>query len=325
MQPPFASLARIARIARWSALTLALAACTPGGFGGSPVVWPKAARLGDTVAMSIDSNYVPNVGPLAERYDLSADNVTLQIRQGSTVLATVAPRAVFDGLSAPASLRSAVQVGPFLTVVVIDLPASLPATLPVSTTVRLLVAGQDSGINGSLEILGSGGSPTAFTAESEPAGLAPRPVLRLQGRLAAPGVDGFDPAWTIGALELVLEYPAAALSAPDAFPATEASRALVFTSTGDPPGSVRVVLTDPRGFTLPATPGYATGGNRVGEGPLLDVAFTKAAGEGFAAVDFTIRDLKVFDPDGVLLTPVFGAGTDTTGYFVRIARKNLAE
>lgn len=314
------------RLSRVFLCVLVCAACTPGGFSDNPVVWPKSARLGDTVAMSIDSNHVPQVGPFFERYDLSEDNVTLEIRQGSTLLATVTPRAVFDGLSAPASLKNATTSGPFLTIVVFDLPTSLPTSFPAATGVTLLVNGVSPSFpaTGALQVLGDGGSPTVFTTESQPAGLGPRPMLRLQGRASGPGVDGFDPAWLIGAIEFQLEYPNVALSEPDAFAATEASRALAFTSSGDPPGSVRVVLTDPRGFTLPSTPGYP-GGNRVGEGPLVDLAFTKAAGEGFEAGDFTIRDLKVFDPDGVLLTPVFGAGTDTTGYFALIVRKNLAE
>lgn len=276
--------------------------------------------------MSIDSNHVPSFGPLFEKYDLAPDNVSVEIREGSTVLATVTPRAVFDGLSAPASLKNATSAGPFLTIVLFDLPTSLSTSFPAATTVHLLVDGSPPtyGAVGQLEILGSGGSSTSFTTDSNPAGLGPRPTLRLQARKAGPGVDGFDPAWTIGAIEFELEYPDDAVSAPDVFPATEASRALAFASTGDPPGTVRVVLTDPRGFTLPSTPGYA-GGDRVGEGPLLDIAFTKATGEGFEAADFTVRDLKVFDPDGVLLTPAFPPGTDTTAYFVRIARKNLAE
>ncbi len=301
-----------------------LGACSPTQWGGAPVVWPKAARLGDTVAMSISSNHVPFFGAALERYHLSEDNVTLEITHGGALLATVAPRAVFDGLSAPTSLKNQVAAGPYLTIAVFDLPASLPVSLPAATTVGLLIDGVVTGINGKLDILDTGGSPTAFTSESEPGGLGPRSALRLQGRAAGTGVEGFDPAWQIGALEFRLEYPSSSVSEPDAFPGTEASRALVFTSAEDPPGSVRVLVTDPRGFILPSAPGYP-GGDRVGEGPLLDVAFAKAPGQGFEAEDFTIRDLKVFDPDGVLLTPIFSPGTDTTHYFARSARKNLAE
>lgn len=289
-------------------------------------MWPKAARLGDTIAMSIDSNYAPAFGPAFERYDLSMANVTLQIRQGSTVLATVVPRAVFDGLSAPASLRNATEPGPFVTIVVFDLPTSLSVTLPAATTVTVLVDGvlPTFSATGNLQILATGGSPISFISESQPSSLVPRPMLRLQGRAAGPEVEGFDPAWQIGAIEFRLEYPSAAVSAPDVFPVTEASRSLAFVSTDDSPGSVRVVITDPRGFTLPSSPGYSDG-DRVGEGPLIDVTFTKSPGQGFVAEDFTIRDLKIFDPDGELLTPVFWPGTDTTAWFTRIARQNVAE
>ncbi len=317
------SLVRRLRLRLVSA-ALVVAGCAPAGLGGAPLVWPKAARLGETVAMSIDSNHVPLFGAIVEKYDLSDDNVTVEIRQGTTPLATVTPRAVLDGLSAPTSLKNAAAAGPFLTIVVFDLPASLPVSLPATTTVRLLVDTVSTGLDGTLEILGSGGSPAQFTSDSEPAGLSPRPMLRLQGRKAGPGVDGFDPAWEIGAIEFRLEYPSAAVSEPDAFPGAEASRAVAMTSSGDPPGTARVLVTDPRGFTLPSTPGYPDG-DRVGEGPLLDIAFTKAPSEGFEAADFTIRDLKVFDRDGALLTPLYAPGTDTTAYFTRIARKNQPE
>src|SRR5690606_11827682 len=138
-----------------------------------------------------------------------------------------------------------------------------------ATTVTVLVDGvvPSFSATGNLQILAAGGSPTSFMSQSHPSSLAPRPMLRLQGRVAGAEVDGFDPAWQIGAIEFRLEYPSEAVSAPDVFPATEASRALAFVSTDDSPGSVRVVLTDPRGFTLPSSPGYSDG-DRVGEGPL---------------------------------------------------------
>lgn len=297
-------------------------ACTPTGFlDAEAVVWPKAARLGDTVALSIDSNHVPLVGVLYERYDLSEDNVSLEIREGTTVLATVTPRAVFDGLSAPASLKNADVAGPFITVVVFDVPSSISTTFPAATDVYVLVDGVEPAypVVGSLELLGPGGSPTTFIPESEPSALGPRPSLRLQGR-AQSGGDGFAPSWVIGAIEFTLDYPSAALSAPDVYPATEASRALAFTSTNDPPGSVRVFLADPRGFTLPNAPGYP-GGDRVGEGPLLEIAFAKTPGQGFVPGDFTVRDLKVTDPNGVVLA----SDSDGADYFALIARKNLAE
>lgn len=253
--------------------------------------------------------------------------MTLQIKQGTTVLATATPRAVFDGLSAPAGVLNVTKAGPFLTIVVFDLPTSISAAFPVATKVHMLVNGVAPTWNsiGSLEILGTGGSPIVFTSDSNPTGLGPRPTLRLQGRAATAQVDGFDPEWEIGSIEFTLQYPSGAVSQPDVFPLTEASRAVAFTSTGDAPGSVRIFVADPRGFVLPIVPPPYPDAERVGEGPLLDVTFTKAPGVGFAATDFTIRDLEVRDLDGNLLTPVYTPGTDTTHYFTRIARKHLAE
>ena len=81
-----------------------------------------------------------------------------------------------------------------------------------------------------------------------------------------------------------------------------------------------VFVTKPGGFTLPSLVA-----NRVGEGPLIDIAFDKLAGQGFTTTDFVIRDLKVVGIDGQLLTPVFATGTDTTGWFALTPRRNVAE
>ena len=118
--------------------------------------------------MSIDSNHVPTMGPLVERYDISNDNVAVEIVQGSTVLATISPRAVFDGLSAPTSLKNSLLAGPFITIVVFDLPTSLPTSLPATTMVRAQIDGQLSAAAGELLSYGWDGFLPISTTWSGP-------------------------------------------------------------------------------------------------------------------------------------------------------------
>lgn len=128
--------------------------------------------------MSIDSNHVPTMGPLVERYDISNDNVAVEIVQGSTVLATISPRAVFDGLSAPTSLKNSLLAGPFITIVVFDLPTSLPTSLPATTMVRAQIDGQLSAAAGELLSYGWDGFLPISTTWSGPiAGVVTRAAL----------------------------------------------------------------------------------------------------------------------------------------------------
>jgi len=96
-------------------------ACTPVS-GGQPMVWPGAARLGDSIAMAVDSNYIPVPLQGLDRHDLSVDNVAVQVRQGSTTLATLSPRVVFDGMAAQGSIRAAFDPGIGISIVVLDPP-----------------------------------------------------------------------------------------------------------------------------------------------------------------------------------------------------------
>ena len=304
---------------------LVFGACTPYMSGGRPVVWPKEATLGSTIGMALDSNYIPGIVSSSEKHTISRQNLTLQIRQGTTTLATVTPRAVFDGSAAPASIRNELQPGAWLTIVVFDLPASLSATLPASVTIRPMLGGTPLGHLGDLTITGSGGTPIQFVDSIggdsliDPADLETLATLRLQGLLDQ-GSGGFDPEWEIGGLQFELEYPVTQVENPRVSVLTEATGGSVFLGPETTPGHVTVFLTHPSGFYLPNLIS-----SRVGEGPLLDIAFDKLEGEGFSDSDFTIRDLKVVSRDGELLTPAFSSGTDTTAWFTLISRRNLTE
>jgi hypothetical protein len=178
---------------------------------------------------------------------------------------------------------------------------------------------------GDLTITGPGGTPIAFLDSVggdllvDPADLEPHATLRLQGALDQ-GSGGFDPEWEIGGLQFELEYPTSKVERPRAFALTEAVSGSAFLGPEASPGRVPVFVTSPGGFTLPALVA-----NRVGEGPLVDIAFDKVPGQGFVATDFVIRDLKVVGIDGQLLTPVFATGTDTTSWFALTPRRNVAE
>jgi hypothetical protein len=301
-------------------------ACRQVGLGGEPVLWPNRARLGDTLALAVDSNYVPVFEELYERYNLSKDNVSIQVSVGSTVVASVVPRAVFDGFSTPTGLAGPAKPGAYISVVVFDLPTSMALTLPATTTVDLLIDGVKPvpAVATTLDITGTGGSPISFQESSRPEDLQPRPMLRLRGVSDPTGQNGFNPAWVIAGMEFTLEFPTTAVTSPDPFPATEAYRSGVVVGPQTVPGQVQIVLSNPAGFSLPEVP-LSTGAKRAGEGPILDIVFTKLPGQAFQPNQFRIKGLRVTDRDGVRLTPNVGPDTDMTQFFTLTARKNLAE
>jgi len=45
----------------------------------------------------------------------------------------------------------------------------------------------------------------------------------------------------------------------------------------------------------------------------------------FSASDFTVLELRIFDRDGVRLTPTYAPGAATDGYFEKIERSSLPE
>jgi hypothetical protein len=290
------------------------------------MVWPGAARLGDSVAMAIDSNYIPVPLQGLDRHDLSVDNVTVQVRQGSTTLATLSPRVVFDGMAAQGSIRAAFDPGIGISIVVLDLPASIAGLAPpAAVTLRVVVNGApQSALVGSLYVTGTGGSPTVFKDTVagddwlDPEDLEPRAALRLHPQQV--GGSGFDASWEVAGVQFDLEYPVAKLANPEAVAATEAARGAAFVGPEPSPGVVPVFLTAPNGFVFDGSVG-----TRVGQGPIIDILFDKVPGQGFAASDFVVRNLKVVDREGNLLSPVSPPGSNDTAFFWLIVRKNLAE
>lgn len=318
-----------------------LAACADPG--PHPMVFPQAARagdedkLGDTVGLAIDTTAIPlQLGYGIEQYDLSVDNVVIELvsqTPSQTIYATITPRAVFSA-RLPDSAKfgrgyNEVLPGNSATIAVFDLPGAQDLgtaglTLPATVNVRPLFKGVPApgSYLSALTILDPPhsvpaslpGTPTLFSAISDPVEMQPKPMIRLR-----PNKPGFatQTSWQIGAIAFTLEYPDAFVSGPEAFPATDAAKATVLVG---PPvagqsgtSTVRIVLVDPKGFSLheDGDPGHA------GDGPLLDVVFQKL--QGFTASQFHFQDLHVNDIDGVTQIDVPGSADS---YFTALAVKN---
>ena len=289
---------------------------------GQGIILPEQAKLGETVSMIIDSNYIPFL-PQTAFHTLSVDNVTVRIDFGPTVVATFPPLAVFHAEPTATSQVLEELPGAEVAIVVFNLPDPLPAlTLPETVIVKIEVDGQVSPLAGNdLFITGDQGQPMAFKPAELglPAILGPRPGIRLRARYDAATGAGFDPAWTdVASIELTLDYPTGAVSQPEVFGASEVRNANGLVGPDNPAGSVRIVLAEPNGFDVAANwclpPAYQD--CRMGAGPWVDVSFDLVPqSPGFAASDFTIRGLAVYDRDGVLLSPAMGPTDPADDFF----------
>lgn len=303
-------------------------------------MWPNATQNGSTVAMSIGGNALP-IDPWnlentqdVERYDLSVANVVLRVADDSAMGYTdLVPRSVFEVAAAdPVRIDWTVDPPPirgaYVTIAVFDprddandpLPID-PATYPRDTTVQLVVDGNPSPvIIGRLNILGGGGTPTSFLPSggqfaSTSAVLG---MVRLVARVAAPGQSGFDPAWLVGSIEFTLVYPDARARGPEIFLNSEANEGTAILTPGGSVGTARVVVADPKGFSLPehlSHPGQA------GSGPIIDLRFERLAPfDPQDPAQFAIRDLVVSDLDGNPL--IDERGNDATSYFRLVGLRN---
>ncbi|MCG8588849.1 MAG: cohesin domain-containing protein [Proteobacteria bacterium] len=331
-----------------SALLLALlpggTACVDDGGFGKPLILPSRAKLGETVAMSINSNYMPPGGEGKERFHLTQENVSLNLHVPAiangvgALVATTTIRTIFESALAPGNQlvgnifdSDGEQVGALLTIAVVDLPAELPppydnptAAVPFDLELVLSIDGVPDGfVKNTLTLDGKEGTSLLFLDNSNVENFEGKPRLRLRGAWDSTAQVGFDPAWTdIASIEFTLEFPTAAVTNPDAFGMTEAYRSSVLVGPEVTPGAVKVVLVDPNGFELPSFEGLGVAGV-VGNGPLLDVTFDVLSnGPGFAAGDFTVRGLKVKDRNGTLLTPPMGPTDDATVYFEQLALRS---
>jgi hypothetical protein len=300
------------------------------GIGSNTSAWPRRAARGEQVAIPIDTNIHPLV--LQEHYDLSKDNIDIQIEwdtgSGPTqVLVTQGVR-VIEAWAAPGTRGFSTGGGHpeargWMAVAVFTLPGNptIPDGLPypLQAVVRPLRNGQtlpavDPGtvLEADLEIVaGSVMEGPIMPAVSD---LEPPPLLRLTG-VAGPG--HFDPIWfesgggnrRVGSVEFELEHPSTTPPL-NVFPASEAAAGTALIGPGSGANRKKVVLIHPTGFTL-----REIHSGQAGDGPFLDIAF--AGNKTFQASQFQIWDLRVTDLDGQPLIEVSG---NATAYFQRYAR-----
>ena len=297
---------------------LATAACSLGDWNTS--IWPYRVARGDTVAVPITSNHYANG---YEHYDLSHENVSVRIDWGTGSVEVTKDYGlrVIEAWSYPGVVIESVPFGSsntraWLAIAVFTVPGDpdIPdsASFPLTATVRPLKNG--AAIQGGpgigvietqLEIVDG---PPLFTLIPDPMDLEPPRLLRLVGRS---GMSWFDPTWTIGSVEFEVEHPAG-VAITDAFPNGDSVNGTAIVGPGSGANRVKVVLVDPKGFTLLANLG---GAGEAGDGPFLDLAVDSTV---FQTGDFTIRDLVVADLEGVEL--IDERGNDATAYFTLYAR-----
>jgi hypothetical protein len=325
-------------------LLVAAVACQqgPGGLEDpETAVFPNEARLGGTVAIAIDSNYIPAYD-VGEHYDISPERVSAWIRDdlGTEIPATV--RAVFPLAPARSSLAAPTAPGRWVTIALVDLPAtglSVPSD-EARLRVTLEIPGGDPPVvdisKGTIRIEGDGGTPWLPPIAGYPAleeELETRSLLRLRavrrnpqsGNTTGPA-DAFIDQWEIGGIELEVQYPDC-LAAPDAYPNSEAvhATALVGPGGGGDPGTQtrRIVLLLPNGFRVqrPYDPLAVSSPASAGEGPILDLAFDRVTSgstcQAIGPADFEIRKLFVTGKKGETLIDRRTGNTDSSDLFNR--------
>jgi hypothetical protein len=312
---------------RWSIVGLVVCVATTACIGdgndgfGEPLILPSEAKLGATVGMAINSNYMPF--GLGEYYSLTSDTVTLQVLEegGSTVIDTVSSGdliAVFDAGPTHAPVLdtgggASAKVGAALTIILFKLPTTIPGTFPRNVDLRLKVAGVSEAatdfIKNTITITGTGGSEIAFNMNSDPTVMEPPPMVRLVGRLGSPGFTNGG-STVVAGIEFTIQYDPLVVANPRAVPVTGATYGTVLVGTPVAQGGLetaRVVIVNPNGMPE----------GDLAQGPFLDIVFDKLQPFDESAV--TILDLKLFDRDGN--TP-FGANPDPADYINKIARKS---
>lgn len=322
-------------LSRGLLLLLLSTGCDGDGLG-EYVIWPMAARTGDTVAILFNTEYDTVSAPESALLDASIDNVEVEISDSLGHTEFVSPRAV---LEAPAALGSlavgASQESWTGLVALFDLPEPWPngsISYPDTFTIVVTYDGAATFGGNSLSVIGTGGTPMSLAVETPLSALEARPMLRLRPAWDALQSEGFDPSWTIGGLEFTLRYTPSTAGGIDQMTVTgngEATSALAMASPLAPQGNDKlwkVMLLHPDGFTLPDKGCDGLGRCFSGRWSLLDLAVEKditgvpAETPVFVESDFSVEDLRVVDTDGNQLSPPF------TGeqYFHPYVTNNLA-
>ena len=296
-----------------------------------PLVFPGEARLGASAFMVIDSNEFL-FGDNLERYDLDRNRVQIFV-QGNLATVEANLRSVFAIEAGRPTGITEVRRHSWMLVALFDLPdaaaGAFSAPYPRHAPLHLKIDGQTvPSLEGVIWVIGDGGSPTLLDAPLAPSiedALESRSVVRLRARAGTSTANGFLPSLTIGAMQVEVDYDPDCLEAPSAHAGSDAYGSGV--TVGPPRPSptqsgwdrITVVLTRTSGFTLPV--GGPLDPSRLGNGPILDVAFDRkeplCAGALSGYVE--LGSLKVSDRDGNRLisrpSPAEESTFDETQFF----------
>ncbi len=313
----------------------------PSNEAGEYMIWPQAARLGDSVAVLVATETDVNWRWQHPYTFWKNEDVTIKLTDALSVSATVTPSAIIE---VPTALGSKMR-GPNLqswtgVVAIFELPGSWNSDSQWTgalTVEAKLGPGVFTFLTNSLLVTGGGGSATQFGTSGPIEAFQLKPMVRLRPNWDPTNNGGFDPSWNIGALEFTLIYTLPAgggwsVSNPQPLPNGDAPTALVMAGPEETDATTKrwkITLLKPEGFSIPATLAGCSGGFCFsGRWPLIDVIFAKNSGtrpDGqpvFELSDFGIEDMKVFDPDGNLLN---AASNPSLGYFWPFPVNNLSE
>ncbi len=327
------------------------------------LLFPWEGQLGDTstgttVAIVLDSEYIPFFDS-HEFHNLHTDRVRIWLSNVAPDVwdsVEIIPRSVFSLAVPPSSKRHLTQPGASVTIALFDLPNASAVPLAPQTP---FVANVEVWIDQvavatptpEFLITGVSGTSNPIVADSIAAlypefdeflpSLEPQRMIRLRGKRGLSGDDLFYIGQNaIAGIEFDFIYPSDCLNNLRAYARTEASNATVF--VGAPVvdamaglETVKVILTDPKGFDLGFLLDFPTYNNAdttlAGTGPLLDLAFDDEMGstcldpgvfpDEFPS-EFAIENLFVTDVNGMpIIGPLTtvkidsGAATDSLALF----------
>jgi hypothetical protein len=267
--------------------------------------------------MVIDSNQL-QIGDELEHYDLHRDRVKILV-EGDQGTAYANVRSVFAVETGRSSVDARLRRNSWVMVALFDLPTANIFTPPYPRHAPLHLKIDDEEVpelEGVIWVIGEGGGPTSLGMPTSlemislemplivlEEALEPRSMIRLRARSGS-SPNGFQSSWTIAAIHVAVDYDSSCFEAPNAHAGSDAVGAGVTVGVPSPSpltagrNRIQIVLTQPRGFQLPAV--TTADPSRLGTGPILDVAFNRkpACSSPLSQSLIEVESLKVFDRDG---------------------------
>jgi hypothetical protein len=323
--------------------SIALSSCSPNLRGTTAehqlLVFPGEAELGATASAVISSNYVPGADEL-EEYQLERSRVEVWIEDASDIRWEATVRAVFPLAASATSKLAQTKPGAWATVVLFDLPTAAQApTFDDSSPADVIVSldgveQEEDGRIGTIRITGTGGvgiggQPTAILwppiADLELDSLVMRYRPVLDADTGTPG-GGFPPeagGTQVAGIEADLVYFSPCFMDAEVYAGTEASNAGIHLGPQQVVGGAgfvvyrHLLVTYPDGFTLEPPvnlPPVMGSADRLGEGPLLEVAFDRPNQSLFDCDAFEeplvwLWNVFVVRPDGSTVADQRGTGS----------------